>query len=83
MSEISFARIGDFLEPLENRYPTVTDPDPIANTEMFSTIANEIARLRQLIISVAPLLSSYGDGGVIYPDEAQIIAAVQQEARRG
>jgi hypothetical protein len=45
--------------------------------------AAEIERLRQLIGSVAPLLSSYGDGGVIYPDEAQIIAAVQQEARRG
>ncbi len=43
----------------------------------------KVERLRALIASAATLLSSFCDGVVIYPDEAQIIAAIQQEARRG
>jgi hypothetical protein len=45
--------------------------------------ADEIERLRTLIAKVDRMLLSYGDNGVIYPEEAEIIAAVEQEARSG
>lgn len=44
---------------------------------------NEINRLRSIIKQAAHLLTSYGDGGVIMPDEQAVIDMVQKEARRG
>lgn len=45
-----------------------------------ATLHDEIERLRTMIRQIAPILSSYGDGGVVYEDEAALIAEIQKEA---
>lgn len=47
-----------------------------------ATLHDEIERLRTLIRDASEVLTAYGDGGVVYPDEEAVLTALRVEALR-